>query len=55
MIRERYPQIPILLTSGYSNAAEAAEQQFPLLRKPYQISALASALSGLREKSRSKA
>jgi CheY-like chemotaxis protein len=54
LIRERYPQMPILLTSGYSNAAHAAEQQFPLLRKPYQISALADALSALRSTSQSK-
>jgi CheY-like chemotaxis protein len=52
LIRERYPQMPILLTSGYSNAAEAAAQQFPLLRKPYQITALADALSAIRSTAR---
>ncbi len=48
LIRQRYPHLPILLTSGYSNAAEAAEKQFPLLRKPYQISALANAVGAVR-------
>ena len=48
MIRERYPKMPILLTSGYSTAAERAEKQFPLLRKPYQISALAEAIAAVR-------
>lgn len=48
MIRERYPRMPVLLTSGYTNAAEAAQRQFPLLRKPYQISALADAVSAAR-------
>jgi PAS domain S-box-containing protein len=48
LIRKRHPHVPILLTSGYSNAAEAAEKQFPLLRKPYQISALADAVEAVR-------
>jgi len=40
-VRQRWPDLPILLTSGYSKLAEAAEQSFPILRKPYEISALA--------------
>ena len=45
LIHERYPDLPILLTTGYSNAAEIAHRQFPILRKPYQVSALADAVN----------
>ncbi|HEY4115020.1 MAG TPA: PAS domain S-box protein [Rhizomicrobium sp.] len=44
MIAERYPGMPILLTTGYANAVEIPERRFPVLRKPYQISALADAV-----------
>jgi DNA-binding NtrC family response regulator len=40
-IRERYPQLPMLLTTGYSAAArEAAEEGFIILSKPFRISTL---------------
>jgi PAS domain S-box-containing protein len=42
---ERYPGIPILLTSGYNDAAQAAESDFTILRKPYDISALERAVA----------
>ncbi|MBV8792047.1 MAG: response regulator, partial [Pseudolabrys sp.] len=42
---ERFPDIPILLTSGYNDAAQAAENDFPILRKPYDIAALERALA----------
>ncbi len=42
---ERYPGIPILLTSGYNDAAQAAASDFPILRKPYDISALERAVA----------
>jgi PAS domain S-box-containing protein len=42
---ERYPGIPILLTSGYNDAAQAAENEFPILRKPYDIAALEQAVT----------
>jgi hypothetical protein len=38
-VKARYPDIPILLTTGYTRVFEA-EPEFPVLRKPYQISAL---------------
>jgi PAS domain S-box-containing protein len=44
-IRERFPDMPILLTSGYSKAADRAELSFPILRKPYQISTLRKAVA----------
>ncbi len=43
-IRRRHPHIPILLTSGYSDAAHAAETRFALLRKPYDLTALERAI-----------
>ncbi len=42
--RERFPNIPILLTSGYSDAAEAAEGHFEILHKPFELSALERAV-----------
>ncbi len=50
-IRGRYPSMPVLLTSGYSNVARDAEREFIILRKPYQVAglerAIRHALSGL--------
>jgi len=39
-IGNRYPQIPVVLTSGYSDMAQAAESRFVILRKPFQLPAL---------------
>ena len=44
-VRERFPHIPVILTSGYAKALTAAHG-LPILRKPYQISALANAVRG---------
>jgi hypothetical protein len=38
-LTDRYPQIPVVLTSGYSKVFES-EPEFPVLRKPYQLAAL---------------
>jgi PAS domain S-box-containing protein len=45
-VRRRRPQMPILLTTGYSGAAfkEAASEHINVLRKPYEIDALDAAL-----------
>jgi CheY-like chemotaxis protein len=45
-IRRRRPHMPILLTTGYSGDAfkEAASEHINVLRKPYEIRALDSAL-----------
>ena len=45
-LRERFPELPILLTTGYSEQV-AASHGFPVLQKPYQLDALADALSSL--------
>ena len=39
MVAERYPRIPVVLTTGYTKVFDA-DPEFPVLRKPYQISAL---------------
>jgi CheY-like chemotaxis protein len=39
IIAERYPNIPVVLTTGYTRVFETSSE-FPVLRKPYQISAL---------------
>ena len=44
-IRSRYPQLPIVLTSGYAKAL-AGRHGLPILRKPYQLSALAQIIRG---------
>jgi CheY-like chemotaxis protein len=45
-LRDRFPELPILLTTGYSEQVTASHG-FPVLQKPYQLDALASALSDL--------
>jgi PAS domain S-box-containing protein len=45
-LRERFPELPILLTTGYSEQV-AASHGFPVLQKPYQLEALADALGSL--------
>jgi CheY-like chemotaxis protein len=42
-IRARFPEIPILLATGYTKLFDSAPE-FPVLRKPYQISDLARAI-----------
>jgi len=46
-IKQRHPALPILLATGYSDAAQGARSDFPILRKPYQIHELSRALSDL--------
>src|SRR6516164_493566 len=38
-LAERWPNIPVVLTTGYTKVFEA-DPEFPVLRKPYQISTL---------------
>ena len=43
-IGNRYPDLPVLLTSGYSDVAHTAASQFRILRKPFQLPALEKAI-----------
>src|SRR6202023_2469968 len=45
IIRERYPDLPVVLTSGYSSVlAENAHHGFKLIQKPYSVEALSRTL-----------
>ncbi|QQO17664.1 PAS domain S-box protein [Bradyrhizobium diazoefficiens] len=45
IIRERYPGLPVVLTSGYSNVlAENTHRGFELIQKPYSVESLSRIL-----------
>jgi len=39
-IRSRYSDLPVILTTGYSDAAQAAPPDLPILRKPFDADLL---------------
>ena len=39
IVNDRYPTVPVVLTTGYARVFDT-DPEFPVLRKPYQISAL---------------
>ncbi len=43
-VKEEYPDVAVLLTSGYAKAANAQEAGFRILRKPYKLATLARAI-----------
>ncbi|MGA7866666.1 MAG: PAS domain S-box protein [Stellaceae bacterium] len=43
-IKEEYPDVAVLLTSGYAKALHTLEAGLPLVRKPYQLQTLARAI-----------
>jgi PAS domain S-box-containing protein len=50
LVREQWPEVPIVLTSGYSHVlVEEGRHGFPLLHKPYSAEALAKCLHEARE------
>ena len=46
-VREIRPDLPVLLATGYSNAAANVRGDFPILRKPYEIHQLSQAIAKL--------
>jgi CheY-like chemotaxis protein len=46
-LREIRPGLPILLATGYSDAAINVRGDFPILRKPYEIHELSQAIARL--------
>jgi PAS domain S-box-containing protein len=46
-LREMHPALPILLATGYSQAAADVRGDFPILRKPYEIHQLSQAIANL--------
>ena len=47
LIKKKHPGLPILLATGYSEAAHNADKDFPILRKPYQVHELSKAITEL--------
>jgi PAS domain S-box-containing protein len=45
-VRDRFPELPILLTTGYSEQVSGSHG-FPVLQKPYELDTLAGALEKL--------
>jgi CheY-like chemotaxis protein len=46
-VRELYPDVPVLLATGYSQTAERVGDEFPILHKPYEMADLNRALGAL--------
>jgi PAS domain S-box-containing protein len=46
-IRDAHPGLPVLLATGYSQAAESLGGEFPILRKPYKLAELSRAIGVL--------
>ena len=46
-LRQIHPDLPILLATGYSEAAADVRGDFPILRKPYEIHELSEAIAKL--------
>jgi CheY-like chemotaxis protein len=46
-LKEIRPDLPILLATGYSDAAANVRGNFPILRKPYEIHELSRAIAKL--------
>ncbi|WP_420241994.1 PAS domain S-box protein [Roseiterribacter gracilis] len=43
-VRELYPNLPVLLATGYAQTAERVGDEFPILHKPYELADLNRAL-----------
>jgi PAS domain S-box-containing protein len=48
-LRAEWPDLPVLLTTGYSQSAENIGQEFAILPKPYELPELARALGSALE------
>jgi PAS domain S-box-containing protein len=48
-IRSRYPDLPVVLTTGYSDAAQAVPADLKILRKPFDTAALKGFIAGMSE------
>jgi PAS domain S-box-containing protein len=56
IVRQHHSDIPILLATGYSDKAQqAVHDGFPVVRKPYDLEILSSAIRELRARSREQA
>jgi DNA-binding NtrC family response regulator len=48
-IRSRYPDLPVLLTTGYSDAVQAVPSNLRILRKPFDTDALKGFIQDVME------
>jgi nitrogen-specific signal transduction histidine kinase len=46
-IRTRWPRLPVVLATGYAEAAEPLGHEFPILTKPYELGELSRALGAV--------
>jgi PAS domain S-box-containing protein len=51
-LRADAPDLPVLLATGYSQAAERIGDEFPILRKPYKMNDLSQAVTAVLARSR---
>jgi two-component system NtrC family sensor kinase len=51
IVREHHPELPVLLTSGYSQSAqEAVREGFSIVQKPYDLHELSTAVRDLHSR-----
>ena len=48
-VRSLYPHLPVVLTTGYSDAAQAVPPNLPILRKPFDTDALRSFMQDMMD------
>ena len=48
-VRSRYPHLPVILTTGYSDAARPRRPDLRILRKPFDTDALRSFIQDTME------
>jgi CheY-like chemotaxis protein len=46
-VQSRYPHLPVILTTGYSDAIQTAPPNLPILRKPFDVDALRNCIQGM--------
>jgi DNA-binding NtrC family response regulator len=54
-LRERHPGLPVLLVTGYSQAAAEAAPEFTVMRKPFQLAELSRATARMIAESKQPA
>lgn len=47
-VKKKHPSLPIILATGYSDAARKSDAEFPILRKPYALHELSQILDAAR-------
>ena len=50
-VRSRFPHLPVILTTGYSDATQAVPHDLRILRKPFDADALRNVIQDMMEAS----